>query len=238
MIIVGHRGARNEAPENTLEGFVHAYRNGCRHFELDIQLSQDQELMVFHDKTLARSCDHPGKLGDFYCDYLTRLDARYNTPGWPGPCSIPTLNSLLEALPQVAHWQFEVKSDTRAKMRIIAYKLDKLIHERNLSQVVTITSADRYLLAHLNANYPQLSTGYVAESYFINPVSTAQKLGCDYLCMSDRLVGHQRVENAKALGMHVSIWTVNDVARMRTLKSLGVDSVITDIPSHALATTI
>lgn len=234
MIVVGHRGARNEAPENTLEGFVHAFQNGCRHFELDLQLSQDHELLVFHDKTLTRTCAHPGKLSDFYADYLTRLDARFNTPGWPDICPIPRLEAILDKLSEVQHWQFEVKSGSRAQMRLMAYKLESLISQRALLERVTVTSSNRYLLAYLKDNFPHLSTGYVAENFFENPVNTAQLLACDYLCISDRLVGSKRVEEAQKQGMKVSVWTVNEFERMYTLKAMGVESVITDIPSAAI----
>lgn len=74
--IIGHRGARNEAPENTIASFQVAQRNGCDAFELDVRLSRDFQLMVFHDKTLGRTTEHAGRLDDFKAAYLNQLDAR------------------------------------------------------------------------------------------------------------------------------------------------------------------
>lgn len=106
MIIVGHRGARKEAPENTVAGFVHAVRNGCRYFELDIQLSKDHELVVFHDTSLKRTTGQRGKLGSHEFESLRCLDARLNTPYWPSPCPIPNLRQVIDSAPQAKHWQF------------------------------------------------------------------------------------------------------------------------------------
>ena len=60
MIVIGHRGARGEAPENTLVSFLHAREAGVRHFELDVRLSFDDRPVVIHDDTLLRTTGAPG----------------------------------------------------------------------------------------------------------------------------------------------------------------------------------
>lgn len=234
MIIVGHRGARNEAPENTLEGFMHAHRNGCISFELDIQLSKDHELMVFHDRSLKRTTGIRGKLSDYTDKELCQLDARHNTPGWPQACAIPCLSDLLAELPEVTHWQFEVKADSPLRLSIIARTLSELIDHFALQDRATITSSNQWLLKHLQNDYRHLSKGYVAESYFIGPIKTALKYGCDYLCISHRILNQKRVKQARSKGLHISVWTVNDLGKMKDLERWGVDSIITDVPTLAL----
>ena len=57
--ILGHRGARSEAPENTLFGFQHAQKlqaRGLAGIEFDVQLTTDGHLVVFHDDDLQRLC--------------------------------------------------------------------------------------------------------------------------------------------------------------------------------------
>ena len=234
MLIVGHRGARHEAPENTLNSFVHAYDHGCRRFELDIQLSSDQHLMVFHDTSLKRTTGKRGRLVDFDSDYLKQLDARNNTPGWGSVCPIPSLNEILDALPQVDHWQFEVKPDSRYRLGVITRELSRLIDLYGLHQRATITSSSTWILRTLQSLHPSISTGLVYESRLGNPVKRALALDCDYLCLDKKLVTKKRITNAQNLGMHVSVWTVNDLEEMEKLKALGVDSIITDHPSMAI----
>ena len=53
--LVGHRGARFEAPENTLSGFAALRASGVQKVELDVHLNKDQELIVIHDITTDRT---------------------------------------------------------------------------------------------------------------------------------------------------------------------------------------
>lgn len=55
MRIIGHRGARKEAPENTLGGFQHIKNLGIRGVEFDIRQLQDEELVVIHDDNFTYS---------------------------------------------------------------------------------------------------------------------------------------------------------------------------------------
>lgn len=58
-LLLGHRGARSEALENTLFGFEHAYglqAQGLSGVEFDVQLTADGHLVIFHDETLQRLC--------------------------------------------------------------------------------------------------------------------------------------------------------------------------------------
>ena len=58
--VIGHRGNRAHAPENTLESFLEALALGADALEFDLQLSRDGQLVVFHDATLERTTDGHG----------------------------------------------------------------------------------------------------------------------------------------------------------------------------------
>ena len=75
-VLIGHRGARGEAPENTLQGFIWAWQQGIRSFEFDLQLSTDGILYILHDEDLARTCGVPGRAADLSFQDLRTLDAR------------------------------------------------------------------------------------------------------------------------------------------------------------------
>jgi len=236
MIIVGHRGARNEAPENTVEGFIHAQQHGCQHFELDIQLSADHELVVFHDSTLKRTTGQRGKLGNFSYRYLQTLDASLSMPNWPTQCPVPNLLSVVHSAPHTTHWQFEVKSDSRHRLRILTQNLYHFIIDNNLVKLVTVTSSNRWFLKQMSLLHPIISTGYVAELPFLDPVKIAQNLKCKMLAISLKIANKDYIRRANEAGLHVSCWTVNDLEKMRELKVMGVDSIITDVPSLAIQT--
>ena len=68
-----HRGLHgNGLPENSLAAFALACEKGFA-IELDVHLSADKEVMVFHDATLERMTGEPSKLADLTCDELRAL---------------------------------------------------------------------------------------------------------------------------------------------------------------------
>ena len=95
-LIYGHRGAKGEAPENTLSSFQECLKHGVRRCELDLHLSKDGELMVIHDPTLKRTTERRGKVVEHSAAELVTYDARKGGPGWIKPCPIPTLEELFE----------------------------------------------------------------------------------------------------------------------------------------------
>jgi len=232
--IIGHRGARNEAPENTKEGFIHAQKNGCVHFELDIQLSSDHELVVYHDTSLKRTSGIKGHISTTTFEVLQKIDARLNTPSWDTPCFIPSLQSVVDATPDTLSWQFEVKKDTNSRMAILLKKLEQFMEQNKLFEKVTVTSSHKEFLAQFKRKNPAIKTGYVAEYAHNKPVKSALKLECSLLILKENLASSHRIKDATTHGLEVSCWTVNELQRMEQLYELNVASIITDIPTQAI----
>ncbi|MGB3598653.1 MAG: glycerophosphodiester phosphodiesterase family protein, partial [Pseudomonas neustonica] len=118
-LIYGHRGARGEAPENTLPSFQKALDTGVTRVELDLHLSADQQLMVIHDPTLKRTTGRRGKVAQHNAADLMQMDARRAIPGWAESCPIPSLDQLFSRFPQMQHYQLEVKSGSVRQSRIV-----------------------------------------------------------------------------------------------------------------------
>ena len=79
-LVIAHRGASAEAPENTIAAFELAVQQGADAIELDVHLSRDDQLVVIHDFTLERTTDGAGPVRDRSVQELKRLDAG----GWRG----------------------------------------------------------------------------------------------------------------------------------------------------------
>ena len=235
MKIIGHRGARNEAPENTVEGFIHAQRNGCQHFELDIQLSADKELMVYHDKTLKRTSGLNQKLSQLSCSQLASIDSRLNTPGWGSPCYISSLETIFLAVPDTHSWQFEVKTDRRDSLTIILDKLATFIKVHDLYDKCHVTSTNKWFLKKLKLKNPKIETGFVCEFLYQRPVQSCSDIGASLLALNEKLASKKIVATAEAANIEVSCWTVNDIPRIDHLVSLGIESIITDHPTTMIA---
>ena len=231
MIVYGHRGAKGEAPENTLPGFNLAYRHGIRHFELDLVLSKDGKPVLVHDLSVDRTTSQKGSISQYTAAELAAMDARRNTTPWPTPTGIPELEDLLDRFSDLEHLQLEVKKDSRQRLNILSNRLTEIIQRRNLFKTVAITSSDSWFLKQIRRRNKNIRIGLVTERKFPRPLSIANRLGCEYLCINWKLCSKTFVEQAHRRGMHVSTWTVNRIHDMLQLEEMGVDSIITDYPT-------
>jgi len=73
--VVGHRGARSCAPENTLGSIRAAKACGADFVEVDVRLSKDGRLVVIHDETVDRTTDGSGRVEDLTLEEIKLLDA-------------------------------------------------------------------------------------------------------------------------------------------------------------------
>ena len=234
-LIYGHRGAKGEAPENTLASFQQCLSHGVRRCELDLHLSKDGELMVIHDPTLKRTTGRRGKVVEHDAEELTRYDARRGGPGWKQPCPVPRLSELFEKC-DFEHWQLEVKSASRVRAARSVLAIRELAERYGLMDRITVTSGSREVLRALKRLTPELSSGLVAEYAWLDPLKVAKQYDCEFLALKWTLCTPERIAKARAQGLHVSVWTVNEPALMRRLVDFGVDSLITDFPGLAVNT--
>ena len=234
-LIYGHRGAKGEAPENTLASFEQCLQHGVRRCELDLHLSRDGELMVIHDPTLKRTTGRRGKVAQHDAAELVKYDARQGGPNWKTPCPIPRLSELFEKC-DFEHWQLEVKSASRVRAARTVLAIKELAERYQLKERITVTSSSREVLRALNRLAPEISRGLVAEYNWLDPLKVARQHGCYLLALKWTLCTPERLEKARKQGLHVSVWTVNEPALMRRLADFGVDSLITDYPGLAVST--
>jgi glycerophosphoryl diester phosphodiesterase len=234
MHIYGHRGAAGEAPENTIAGCRHAIERGVRRIEIDLQLSADQQIVICHDKTLNRNFSTSGKVSDYSARELNKFDGRADGPPWPNKknTGAPTLEKLLEATPEIEHYQLEVKPGKKEAMDKIAHLLAERFDTAKNSKKVVITSSNTTVLKYL-ANYaPHLQRGIVATK--ITALQAAINLKLDFFCLNWTLCNPFLIAEIKRRKLKASVWTVNDLLTIKNLHKMKVHSIITDYPSMAI----
>jgi glycerophosphoryl diester phosphodiesterase len=231
MIVYGHRGAKGEAPENSLAGFRHAFRQGIRHFELDLVLSKDGKPVIIHDLTVDRTTDQTGEVNNYTASELADMDARRNTTAWPSKVGIPGLEDLLDEFPEIEHLQLEVKKDARQRLNILCNRIIEVIQRRNLYGQVVVTSSDTWFLRQVRRRDRKVKIGLVTNKKFPRPVNAAARIHCDFLCLGWKICSKELVDNAHRRNLKVSTWTVNRIHDMLCLEAMGVDSIITDYPT-------
>jgi len=96
--IIGHRGAKGYAPENTLSSLHSAADMGIEWVEFDVKLTKDQVPIIFHDDTLDRTTNSIGPVAEKTLAELKELDAgSWFSESFIGE-SIPTLEEALEVI--------------------------------------------------------------------------------------------------------------------------------------------
>lgn len=235
MQLIGHRGARGEAPENTLGGFRHLKRLGVFAVELDIQVSKDGELVIIHDPFLERSTSGHGPVAEKTALELSLVDAAHKTwPDWPGTEGVPTLRAVMEILRDFEHIQFEVKAISEEHSQLVAAKFPPLWWEFGFGERAFTTSFNPRYLQLVAETAPDIPRGFLFEKDFEgDAVAIARTLGCRSLGPHQERCNPLLLSQAREAGLTVSTWTVNTTARMRELARMGVQSIITDFPSLA-----
>lgn len=235
MQLIGHRGARQEAPENTLGGFAYLAQLGLRAVEFDVRQLHDDTLVVIHDADLLRTAGQVTSVYDLRQADLSELDQRQGWPDWQGAEPLATLPQVLAQLDGFSHIEVEVKAVDSAEQanRLIQHLLPLL----DACPAASITSFDLQILRAVQQQQPQQKRGLLIEMPLPvhSIIEIAQQLGCQRVGIKDSLCTAELIDALHQHDLACSVWTVNGVDRARQLQDWGADGLITDVPSQMLA---
>ena len=229
-LVLGHRGARREAPENTLPAFRRALEVGADGVELDARLSADGQVIVFHDDRLERTTDGRGAVARASWDELRHLDAgSHFSPAFAGT-RICTLAEALEVLRPARLVNVELKGppeDTGLERRVL-----EVVRQAGLGERVVFSSFAPEHLRRLRA-----LDGGAALAWLYNwlwqteqAFALAGEVGLWGLHPAGRAVRAGLIRRAHQLGLRVVPWTVNAEAAVLRMARWGIDGLITDRP--------
>ena len=218
MMILAHRGASDARLENTLPAFTHAIERGADGVELDVQLSRDGEVIVFHDADLLRLAGRAERVEHLSWDELARVVLLHGG-------RIPRLVDLLAAWPTDRWLNVELKAGGAAMAR----ETVRLLAGR--PRVILSSFDPRLLLvARAAGSAYEHALLLAAESPPFLHASGAQAFGCAAVHLDHRLCTAATIRRYHDQGLQVGVWTVNSLLRKQALASWGVDRIITDSP--------
>jgi glycerophosphoryl diester phosphodiesterase len=141
--IIAHRGASAYAPENTLPAFERAQELGAVDVELDVQLSRDDVLVLYHDKTLDRKTERTGRVRDHDAAELAKIDigswfdrTHPDVERDYAGTTLDTLAALFQRFGAALYYHVEIKSDEEEIPALVLTEIAAF----SLGERVTITS--------------------------------------------------------------------------------------------------
>ncbi len=231
MIMIGHRGARFEAPENTVPGFRYALGLGLQAMEFDIRMTSDGQLVIIHDATVDRTTNGTGEVSSFTLAEIQALDARSTFDDWPEPCRVPTFAGVLDVIGHLPELLVEIKGDTDERLDQIVPKAVAEIESRGIASQVTITSFNAHALEVAQRIAPHIRRGFIGDWNTLAFLETATRLGCAQIDANHVNADRAIVAKAKSLRMRVVGWPTNSEEALESVLTLDPDLFCTDAPA-------
>jgi glycerophosphoryl diester phosphodiesterase len=235
--LIGHRGAKASAPENTLPAIAEAHRQGATWIEFDAKLTKDGVPILMHDETLNRTTSGKGNVADHTLARIGELDAG----AWFGPefagTKIPTLEEAVALMAKLGMgFNIEIKPcpGREAETARIACALVDRLWPKSAPMPI-VSSFKRESLEAAKVSFPHLPRGYLAEALTGDWLAEAKALDCATIHPGWMKLTRPLVRAAKEKGYPLLVWTVNEPARARELIGWGVDAIITDKPGKIAA---
>lgn len=239
-VVVAHRGASAERPENTLEAFELALDQGADALEMDVRVSADGVPFIVHDPSTGRTgnVDVPVEASD--ATTLQVIDAGYGfsldggqTYPWRGRgLTLPTLSEVLQRFDQVPIL-LEIKSPKGQE------DVRRVLDRHGAQQHVVVASALHAALRVFRDGvyHRSASRREIAWWYFLSLAGIARRRR-EYTLLSIprrkgklELVAPRHLASAGRSGIPVHVWTIDDPGTASRLWRNGVMGIITNVPA-------
>lgn len=242
LLIVGHRGARGTAPENTLASFAAALVADVDSIELDLHLSRDGELVIMHDACLERTTDGSGKVEEHTLAQLKKLNAaaRWAPGDGYGVQRIPTLQEVFDLVRGRARLFLEIKVRADGtRYPGIEEKMLEAVRRNGAIGSALVSSFNDPSLARVRALEPSFLTqaivwpGYLAQIACGAPQAVAADLharGYRWAAVDKDCLTPELCATLRATGFIVHVYLVNSVTDLWRFAEMGVDVATTDYP--------
>lgn len=226
--VVAHRASAYSAPENTLAAMEEAVRSNADFAEIDVQQTKDGVLILMHDTSLFRTTGLKKLVEEVDYEEIKTLDAgSFFDKEFQGE-PVPTLEEVLKYSKGKIRLMIELKSKGEAEELLPA--TIALIKKYQMEEECLIGSMDLTVLQESKRLNKTLKTVYITTLAFGKFYDLE---GVDSYSVESSFVNRTIVREIQAAGKKIFAWTVNDETRMRKLKSMQVDGIITDDPYFA-----
>lgn len=224
-IIIGHRGAKGMAPENTLR----AFEIGCQYadgVECDIHLTKDKKLVVIHDDNIQRTSNGNGMVRDLTLEELKKFDFGYGQ-------KIPLLEEVFELVKnKKKKLVVEIKGGSSQEAEEVGKSLANFIKDKLAEDVIWSCSFWKEALFPIKKSNPKITAFKILDIEFTADEilekikeSSGDGIATVYTFIKNDLISKLHLDK-----YFVDAWVVNEPEDIDNMMSLGVDIITTDYP--------
>jgi len=226
-VVIAHRGASGDAPENTLAAVEEAISQRADWVEIDVQETADGAVVVAHDSDFMKVAGVATRIWDGNYEELSQIDiGSWFDPRYADQ-RLPTLEQVLELAKGRVGITIELKyygHDQRLEARVV-----EIVESMDMTNDVEVMSLKYDAVRKMRELRPNWTLGLLT-ARALGDLSTAD---ADFLAVNSAMASEAFIRTAKASGKQVYVWTVNDLASMARMISRGADGLITDHPGLA-----
>lgn len=223
MLVIAHRGASAEAPENTLTAIARAMDCKADGIEIDVYYV-DGEIFVFHDRYLERLTAQPGRLLDLSIEQIRTLRVFGQQP-------IPTLDDVLRCVQGRCMLNIEMKGEVPPA--ILSKQLQHACREYSFSQQqLLVSSFNHHWLKRLKQHLPWVRIGALNAGCMLDYAAFASQLNAYSVHTCVDFIDQALVDDAHQRGMPIYVYTVDETQDIQAMRQMGVDGIFTNHPQH------
>ena len=227
-LVFGHRGSPDIVTENTLSSFKTALAQGVDGIEIDVRMSSDGQIVIFHDKELGRLSTRTENIKDLSLAEIQCIElnkqARQTEEVY-----IPSLSDIVPILNHVKVLNIELKSDSFFDGHAMLRPIVDFLNKYELDDMCIISSFNPMLLMRLRIARPQTVIGFLYNRNRIfhgwDNMIWIFRVQPENLHIHYSMLNHWIVRWARNKGMRINSYTINDKG---VFDSVNIDGVFTD----------
>lgn len=229
--VMAHRGASTEAPENTMAAFQKAIDDMADYIELDVQLTNNGEVIVMHDSNAYRTTGVDANIVNMTYKEVKTLDAgSWFSDEYVGE-NVPSLKEVLELTQGKIKLNIELKPADNGTA--LAKNTVRLIEKYNMVNDCVITSFSESALKAVKTYNQGIKVGYILSAAYGDFYDMKN---VDFFSVNAAFLSKRTIDAIHNSGKRVYAWTVNNKESIKNLTNKGVDGIITDNPVLARET--
>lgn len=217
MKIVGHRGARHLAPENTIAALQAALKHGVDEIEIDVRVTKDGHVVLAHDPVLRID-------GRTYAVSAHTVDElRQHKP------DLTTLAEAIRAVDRKVPLMIEIKS--KEPVEPIVSVIERFLAEGWTSENFIFGSFSQSILRKVHESLPQVQIVIIEAFSAYRAMRRANQVNTKKVSISHHVLWFANVARMRRKNFEVYTWTLNNPRKARHLKRFGLAGAVTDNPT-------